>query len=63
MSTTIANQLIDLTNYLDLIGDNEYEILATGNFAYMSQPVPDNFYVLIQENYEEYLKYATIKLL
>ncbi len=54
---------IDLTNYLDLIGDNEYEILATGNFAYMTHPVPDNFYVLIQENYEEYLKYATIKLL
>ena len=54
---------IDLTNYLDLIGDNEYEILATGNFAYMAHPVPDNLYVLIQENYEEYLKYATIKLL
>ena len=54
---------IDLTNYLDLIGDNEYEILATGYFAYMYGPVSDNFYVLIQENYEEYLRYATIKLL
>ena len=59
----ITSEQIDLTNYLDLIGDNEYEILATGNFAYMTRPVPDNFYVLIQENYEEYLKYATIKLL
>ena len=60
---SLLNLQIDLTNYLDLIVSNEYEILATGYFAYMYGPVSDNFYVLIQENYEEYLRYATIKLL